>query len=192
VQITATASVMTLPATELFTYLCVHGAAHGWCRLKWLADIHALLAGQTDAVIERYHNAAIAQGAQRAVGQALLLCADLFKLRLPDRLETALRASRVTTTLAKIGRFFMTRGDAATEIYEQRFGTTLIEASHLLLAQGLRAWLAEAVRKGIALHDVFDIPLPRRLALLYWVLRTPLWLVRRVSRGGASPASRGR
>jgi hypothetical protein len=176
---------MTLPASELFTYLCVHGAVHGWCRLKWLADIQALLAGKTDEVIERYHRAAIAQGAERAVGQALLLCADLFKLRLPDRLETALRASRVTSTLAKIGTFCMTRGDATTEIYDQRFGTTLIEASHLLLAPGLRAWGAEAVRKGIALQDVFDLPLPRRLALLYWVLRAPLWLLRHVRKLGA-------
>src|SRR5262249_6455235 len=33
----------TLPAEDLFLYLCVHGGMHVWFRLKWLADIAALL-----------------------------------------------------------------------------------------------------------------------------------------------------
>ena len=35
--------IPTLPALRLLLYLCVHGALDGWLRLKWLADIGALL-----------------------------------------------------------------------------------------------------------------------------------------------------
>ena len=35
--------IPTLPAPRLLLYLCVHGALDGWLRLKWLADIAALL-----------------------------------------------------------------------------------------------------------------------------------------------------
>ncbi len=34
----------TLGEEAMFSYLCVHGALHGWFRLKWLADLSALLA----------------------------------------------------------------------------------------------------------------------------------------------------
>ena len=36
-------SASDLPAPRLLLYLCVHGALDGWLRLKWLADIGALL-----------------------------------------------------------------------------------------------------------------------------------------------------
>ncbi len=37
-------SLPTLAADDLFLYLCVHGASHCWFRLKWVADIAALIA----------------------------------------------------------------------------------------------------------------------------------------------------
>ena len=37
-------SVRALRDDDLFVYLCAHGACHAWFRLKWLADIGALLA----------------------------------------------------------------------------------------------------------------------------------------------------
>jgi hypothetical protein len=37
-----------LPEADEFMYLCVHGARHVWYRLKWLADIAALLANCED------------------------------------------------------------------------------------------------------------------------------------------------
>ena len=40
-------SIPTLPVSRLLLYLCVHGALDGWLRLKWLADIAALLGSMT-------------------------------------------------------------------------------------------------------------------------------------------------
>lgn len=181
------ARLMTLPPPDLFIYLCVHGAAHAWCRLKWLADIHALIADRPDKVIEAYWRLAKQKRVERAVGQAMLLCADLFGLQLPAELAAELRRSRVIPALARLARICMTRGNAETEIYDLPFGTTLVSASHLLLAGKLRHLGEEIVRKSINLEDVLLLPLPRSLSFLYWFLRGPLWLYRRVRNAGASP-----
>lgn len=187
VEMTPSARLMTLPPSDLFIYLCVHGAAHGWCRLKWLADIHALIADQPDDAIESHYRLAKAKGVGRAVGQSLLLCSDLFGFRLPADLAAELRGSRAVTALARLAHLCMTRRNAETEVHDLPFGTTLISLSHLLLAGGLRDWGAEVAHKGINLEDVLLLPLPRSLSFLYWFLRGPLWLFRRVPNGWASP-----
>ena len=40
--------IRTLATDDQFAYLCVHGASHSWARLKWLADLNALLAAEND------------------------------------------------------------------------------------------------------------------------------------------------
>ncbi len=70
--------VPTLPAQEQLLYLCVHGALDGWLRLKWLADIGALLRGMT---ADQLRSTAAAAAEQRSLPQfsaALLLCQDLL------------------------------------------------------------------------------------------------------------------
>ncbi len=185
VELSPTARIMTLPPADLFRYLCVHGASHGWCRLKWLADVHALIVGEP-GLIETYRRRSTTDGTERAVGQALLLCADLFELPLPGPMARALRGSWATSMLARIGRASMTRGDAVTEVYDLPFGTTLIAVSHFLLTKSPKLVIGELWCKALNLDDVLDWPLPRALGFLYRVLRGPLWILRRVSNGGAS------
>jgi Uncharacterised nucleotidyltransferase/Transglutaminase-like superfamily len=70
--------VPTLPAPELLLYLCVHGALDGWLRLKWLADIGALLNSMPK---EQLATAAAAAAKQQALPQfsaAIILCHDLL------------------------------------------------------------------------------------------------------------------
>jgi Uncharacterised nucleotidyltransferase len=55
--------VYTFGEDDLFAYMCAHGAIHCWFRLKWLADIGALLARQSKESIERLYRAAEARGA---------------------------------------------------------------------------------------------------------------------------------
>lgn len=186
VELGPSTRVMTLPPAELFSYLCAHGASHCWIRLKWLADIHGLIADLPEARIWAYYRLAKAQKNDRAVGQALLLCADLFGLRLPADLAAELRRSRVVRLLSGMAHLCLTRGNAQIEIYDLPFGTTLVSVSHLLLAPNLKAAITEVWRKGVNLDDIHRFPLPRSLAFLYRLLRWPLWLCRRVLNAGAS------
>jgi hypothetical protein len=69
----------TLAPDDLFAYLCVHGACHSWSRLKWLADLNALLVS-THADIEHVYRYAQRIGAGACAAQALLLCERLLGL----------------------------------------------------------------------------------------------------------------
>ena len=75
-------NVRTLAMDDLFAYLCVHGARHAWSRLKWLADVNALLKAD-DVDIGSLYRHAEHIGAGLCAGQTLLLCQRLFALRLP-------------------------------------------------------------------------------------------------------------
>ena len=188
VQVIPGAALKTLPEPDLFIYLCVHGASHAWCRLKWLADINALIAGRSAAAIEAYYQAAKDRGADRPVGQALSLCAKLFGLQLPPSVASDLSRSPAIPLLTGMALHAMTRGGAETEIYDLPFGTTLIRLSHLLMARTWREGFREAIHQSIGLEDTIALPLPKSLSFLYVLLRWPLWLFRRVSNAGISAA----
>ena len=55
VPLTGGEAIRTLADDDLFAYLCVHGASHAWSRLKWLADLDALIAAKPDAEIMRLY-----------------------------------------------------------------------------------------------------------------------------------------
>src|SRR3974377_795808 len=90
VPVTDKSAVRTLGEEDLFAYLCMHGALHWWYRLKWLADINALIGVPAAASIERLFHAAETRGVGRAVAQALLLCHRLLGAALPARLFAAM------------------------------------------------------------------------------------------------------
>lgn len=179
VQIATGGAVRTFGEAPLFAYLCAHGAWHGWSRLKWLADIGALLAGKSEAEITALVKAA--QGG-RAVDQALLLCERLFGVAVPP----ALRAVRGRTTrwLAAIALKIMTRGDGEEEIYDMPFGTTLVRLSQILLGTGWRFYLAQLRFYLTDFDDAVAVPLPSPLYFLYPILRLPLWAWNRARRAG--------
>jgi len=158
-------SLPTLAADELFAYLCVHGATHAWSRLKWLADVNALLSDADDGDLVRLHRRSVELGGGRTGGQALLLCNALFGLALPDTLAAELRSDGGTRRIADTALESMVRGGADAELDAQMLGTTAIHISHLRFERGWRFKAAEIARK---LGSVGGSPL---LALPRWLLR---------------------
>lgn len=135
----------TLTPDALFAYLCVHGAAHAWSRLKWIADVAALLADADAAEISRLHRAAVALGAGRCGGQALLLIARLFDRPPPS--ELGLERDPVLRALVRTALASMVRGGADRELDAQMLGTVPIHLSHFALGRGWRYRWSEARRK---------------------------------------------
>jgi hypothetical protein len=70
--------IPTLPPLRLLLYLCVHGALDGWLRLKWLADIGALLHTMSAEQLTLAATAAAEQQALPQFSAAILLCHDLL------------------------------------------------------------------------------------------------------------------
>lgn len=75
--------IPTLPLGQLFLYLCVHGALDGWLRLKWLADIGALLRGLSLEQLQSIANDAAARSALPEFNAALLLCGQKLGIDRP-------------------------------------------------------------------------------------------------------------
>ena len=175
VPLAGAGGLRTLGEEDLFAYLCMHGALHWWNRLKWLADVNALLASTPEDGVERLVRAAEARGAGRAAAQALLLCRKLFQTPLPASLTATLDKSITMRWLVATALNAMTLGQGEYDPHEVRFGTTRGSLSTVLLNHSWRYQLAELRIQLTSPTDVLTLPLPQPLQFLYPILRLPLW-----------------
>jgi hypothetical protein len=178
VPLTGSAGLRTMGEEDLFAYLCLHGALHSWNRLKWLADVNALLALTTDGGVERLVRAAKARGVGRAAAQAMLLCRRLMGAQLPAPLLATLGQSAVVRWLEATALSAMTTGKGEGDPHDAPFGTTRGSLSTFLLSRSWRYRLAELNAHLTNQTDVLTVALPERLRCLYPILRPLLWLSR--------------
>src|SRR5262249_40375230 len=137
------AGLRTMGDEDLFAYLCMHGAVHWWYRLKWLADINALLTAVSDDGVEHLIRVAEAKGVGRAVAQALLLCRRLLAMPLPDQLMAMLAKSATARWLEATALNAITTSQGEHQSRERRFGTTRGSLSTILLSGSWRYALSE-------------------------------------------------
>jgi hypothetical protein len=136
----------TLPRNELLAYLCVHGTFSGWHRLKWLADLNALLQKEDAEGLRRLLQRATALGVDRPTACGVLLCRTLFGLPLEPAFEARLQCSFAVRQLTKVALRALVRGEAE-EITDRRWGTAPIHASNLLLRRGIPYKIADIRQK---------------------------------------------
>jgi hypothetical protein len=177
----------TFGDADLFAYLCVHCARHGWSRLKWLADVHALIARRDGQAIERLHDEARARGAGRCVAVTLLLCQDLFDLRLDAGFSRRLRSDRMARWLLVLARDILGH---ETFLDDRPVAKIRLEAAQMLLGIGWRHVGAVIGRQWSGTNERLAFPLPRPLFFLYGFARPPLWIARRIR--SIMPGIRGR
>ncbi len=174
--------ISTLGDEDLFAYLCLHGARHGWSRLKWLADLAAWLVQMPPQDVERLHRVAQSAGVGRASAQALLLCERLLEFPLAPGLADELRSDRSTRWLVAIALHSMAGDDRMRQIEERLASEAMIQFSHFLLAPNPGAWVKELQSKSIGWNEFSRVRLPRPLYFLYPLMRIPSWLWRRIAR----------
>ena len=141
-------SLPTLRIEELFAYLAVHGASSAWFRLKWIADLAALLDGRSAQEIGSLYRRSQELGAGRAAGLALLLLDALFGTPLPPPLLADLKRSRVNRWLLAASLRSMSGRAVATELGDLRLGTVWIHLTQFGLLPGLRYKLGELRRQA--------------------------------------------
>jgi Uncharacterised nucleotidyltransferase len=173
--ITREIGLCTLGEDDLFVYLCAHGAVDRWFRLKWLADVAALLARQPEGGIERLYRAAKVRGLGRPAAQAILLCHRLMGTVLSEQLIMMLNTDAIVRWLEALAMNAMTADKAPTDL---RFGTTLNALARFFLRSDWHYSLAELKVYSISPVDILTLPLPERLLPLYPALRLPLWVWR--------------
>lgn len=172
--------VDTLALPDLYAYLAAHGTGDGWSRLKWLADLNALLAPLDSATIAALHAHAERRGVGRCSAVSLLLCADLLALPLDAAFAARLRRSRRVRLLEDLCRRLMIPSDGGTELVAWRGGQRLLLLVQLLIAGGPH-YYAEMLRWTLFIQtDLYRSKAPPGLYFLYPLLRLPLWLGRRI------------
>ncbi|HEX8240750.1 MAG TPA: nucleotidyltransferase family protein [Allosphingosinicella sp.] len=157
----------TLGSDELFAYLCTHGASSAWFRLKWIADVGALLGACTPEEIERLYRRSQELGAGRAAAQALLLCERLLATPVSPALAAELRSDRINRWLAAIAMRKLAGRTLTAELDEKLLGTGTIHLMQFALLPGLKFKYAELRRQLVNPADRIAVPLPGPLGFLY-------------------------
>jgi len=162
--------VETLGEEDGPAYFALHGALHAWSRLKWLIDMAFVLRALEGDALGRLLDAHRGKAGERALGQAMMLCRDLFGVRWP---ETG-AMPRTSRFLAASARHALTSG-GAVELEETRFGTTLKNISHYAL------WYNPAYLWAELKFDLTDTSRDRvdgRSRVPIWIQRLMRWFER--------------
>lgn len=172
-------AIPTLRANALMVYLAVHGARHGWARLKWLADFNALLVAMDERAVVAMRARARRDGVTRCMDLALVQAGRLFGTAVPP---DAARSCRVRW-LARLSDELM-RGP--NEIAEQaevpgRYMAAGF-ASTILLSVRPRYLLDALWTVWVAPRDALAIPLSLPLRPLYLAIGLACRIGRLVSR----------
>jgi len=107
VEIARGISVPTMGDALLYPYLFAHGAHHAWFRIKWLADVAALLSQEGPAGAEKRYRESVALGVGRCAAQGLLLAHEMLALPLAPEFVRELEGKAVHRRLVRAARAVM-------------------------------------------------------------------------------------
>ena len=166
------ANLFSLKHQELFLYLCLHGAMHGWFRLKWLADIGALLSQAAESNSQQLLQSAEELNIALPVLHAVELSSCFLETpRLGGRYASSWR-ERLLTHIALQELFCKSAPEGLN------FRTSRVRLCPYLFRSDWRyLWLQ--VRCDFT-HEADRqlLPLPDALSFLYPILRPFLWVIR--------------
>ncbi|PWV93804.1 putative nucleotidyltransferase-like protein [Paenibacillus cellulosilyticus] len=170
---------------DLFVYLVLHGARHGWFRLRWLADVDRMIREglNWDAVFDGFQY----QDSMHVSEQTLLLSELLFNspsVEHPKRLhyefdnralELAQEALKMITELVN---FKETQSADEANAYFERY--------NMLLMSPQQKWKQMLSTLYPSSQDAQLLPLPKWLHFMYFPLRPFLWAWRKKKQQQAS------
>lgn len=170
-------SIYYLGKEDLFLYLIIHGARHGWSRLRWLDDIQQIVKQPLDwnlvyRLSKESHNLHI-------IGQALILSSQLLDVKLTEEMKRFVR-SKKSYLLAQDAIFYLERM-VNLHTYPLPDDVANFHKRHSISLMSLR-------QKALYLcsllypfpEDAETLPLPKTLHFLYFPLRPFLWAWRKM------------
>ena len=173
------ANVATLPRAMLPLYLCVHGAMHGWERLRWILDFAVLLDKTPDisTVIAKAREA----GLGSVMHQAIVLSQNLIGL---PRANISLMPRRpaaiwLDLTLDKLlaDSVSLNPPQPGTLRWRYRY-SVLMRLYRLAVMPNWAYWKQEMLREWVSPADWHLVRLPTSLFWLYPIIRPVGWLLR--------------
>jgi Uncharacterised nucleotidyltransferase len=165
--------ISTLPDLELFLYLCTHGSRHGWFRLKWIADIAALVRRFPPQFLIDVSECAVKLGIARPFREATLLSHALLHAPVPAALLAEARsdaqASRGATLAARHLAVLGRNGDPSSDT----LFTLRLDLAEYRIRPDWR-YRGAVLRRQVLMH-------------LYGTARGLIRLIRRITRSKRSP-----
>ena len=169
----------TLPDEELFLYLCVHGSVHMWFRLKWLADIAALLHRLRPEAIDRIASRAQTLGLDRPFHVALILAHRLMAAQVPSDTLTKAHGDRAVRKLVIAAHRALNWHGSPGEPSETLWFNTWLCWQAFGLKPGLRYRWRELQTQMFSPEDWARVRLPM---FLYLPMRPLSWVTRKFRR----------
>lgn len=162
--------VPTLSRRDCLMFLCLHGAKHSWCSLRWLADVARLVDTAPldwDAVMAE----ARARRASRILLTGLLLASDVLGADVPAEIVEPARADERLAGIAVRARSRMAAAPLATAV---TWEDLMFQLS--VLERGVDKLKFCWGHLDPTPADLAALPLPPSLYLMYYALR-PLRLL---------------
>ena len=172
----------TLPDEEMFLYLCVHGSMHVWFRLKWLADIAAILRRVPPSFVEKAAKRALSLGIARPFHQAIVLAHLLLDAPSPPAVLAKAALDKATPGLVAAAYRALDWNKNPSEPSETPWFNMWIALQAYRLRPEPAYWWAEFQDQLCSPEDWARFPLPDSLAFLYPGVRLISWAVRKLKR----------
>ena len=170
----------TLPDEEMFLYLCVHGSMHVWFRLKWLADVAAILRCAPRDFAEAAAKRAYSLGIARPFHQAIALAHSLLDAPVPPSVLAKATLDRATPGLVAAAYRALNWNGSPSEPSETPWFNMWIALQAYRLRPELGYWWAEFQDQLCSPEDWARLPLPDSLTFLYPGVRPISWVVRKL------------
>ncbi|SDO00269.1 nucleotidyltransferase domain-containing protein [Alkalicoccus daliensis] len=170
-------NIPVMGTEHLFAFLAVHGARHGWSRLRWLCDMNELLK-------QDIHWAKLEEilGDQKLIaGTALALCQQLFHRQLPEETASWMQSEKVMkiteNTMFYLSRKVELHAEVVPEYvskYHRKYLFSLLSVRRKLLF--VSSFLYPYP------EDVAILKMPKSLYFLYIPIRPLLWIWRKTKK----------
>ncbi|MDE5413814.1 nucleotidyltransferase domain-containing protein [Alkalihalobacterium chitinilyticum] len=167
---------------DLFIFLVLHGARHGWSRLRWLVDIHQIL--QKDIDWKVLHHLMKRYKAKPICGQAVILSSQFFQTNVPKELKPLI--NQPSTRLAQEAIFYLERmvnlhtdpvPEEVSNYHKRHLFSLMSNQQKILFILSFLYPYPE---------DAETLPLPKPLHFLYFPLRPFLWAWRKTRKHAIS------
>jgi hypothetical protein len=157
-------------------YLCGHGGKHFWHRLFWLLDLAEMMRGNPQIDWPRLMILAREAGMMRPLALGVILAHELLDVPLPEVIQTYALQDQLVSYSAKAALRFMLCSQPETPplslsllLYLCRLRCANSFTERLNMLQNIVSW-----------EDWNTARLPDSLFFLYYILRFPFWLQRKL------------
>ncbi len=171
--------VYSLSRADLFVYLCLHGARHGWFRLRWVLDISLLVSQISQSEYSTILTLSKSSQSLPMIGQGFILAHELLHAPLPDACRQFME-QRLSRRYARVAAIFIREKVQLHPLPK----TPRLRRLYRRYLRNLKSPRQKIRYYFSALYpnswDAQQVPLPKFLNFSYVLLRPVFWLCRRM------------